>query len=57
MTRHLTGHPTTQTPNIDALAHGGKILTSWYVTNSPHPLRFFCELEDTQFGSKLAHLC
>ena len=26
----FTGHPTTHTPNIDALAHGGKILSSWY---------------------------
>ena len=26
----FTGHPTVQTPNIDALANGGKILTSWY---------------------------
>ena len=26
----FNGHPTTHTPNIDALAHGGKILTSWY---------------------------
>jgi arylsulfatase A len=26
----FNGHPTTHTPNIDKLAHGGKILTSWY---------------------------
>ena len=26
----FTGHPTTKTPNIDALAYGGKILTTWY---------------------------
>ena len=26
----FTGHPSTSTPNIDALAHGGKILNSWY---------------------------
>jgi len=26
----FTGHPTTQTPNIDRLAYGGKILTTWY---------------------------
>jgi hypothetical protein len=26
----FTGHPTTHTPNIDALANGGKILNSWY---------------------------
>eukprot|EP00927_Polykrikos_kofoidii_P052547 TRINITY_DN46425_c0_g1_i1.p1 TRINITY_DN46425_c0_g1~~TRINITY_DN46425_c0_g1_i1.p1 ORF type:complete len:563 (-),score=51.70 TRINITY_DN46425_c0_g1_i1:80-1768(-) len=26
----FTGHPTTQTPNIDRLAFGGKILTTWY---------------------------
>ena len=26
----FTGHPTTHTPNIDALAYGGKILNSWY---------------------------
>lgn len=26
----FTGHPTTQTPNIDKLAWNGKILTTWY---------------------------
>ena len=26
----FTGHPSTSTPNIDALAYGGKILNSWY---------------------------
>ena len=26
----FTGHPTTQTPNIDDLAAEGKILSSWY---------------------------
>lgn len=26
----FTGHPTTHTPNIDRLAFGGKVLTSWY---------------------------
>lgn len=26
----FTGHPTAQTPNIDALAFGGKVLTTWY---------------------------
>jgi arylsulfatase A len=26
----FTGHPTTQTPNIDSLAWNGKILTTWY---------------------------
>lgn len=26
----FTGHPTTVTPNIDALAYGGKVLSSWY---------------------------
>merc|ERR1719247_1937578 len=26
----FTGHPTTSTPNIDKLARGGKILSSWY---------------------------
>ena len=26
----FTGHPTVKTPNIDALANGGKILNSWY---------------------------
>lgn len=26
----FNGHPTTVTPNIDKLAWGGKILTSWY---------------------------
>ena len=26
----FNGHPTTQTPNIDALAHNGKVLSSWY---------------------------
>ncbi|EDQ85419.1 uncharacterized protein MONBRDRAFT_11941 [Monosiga brevicollis MX1] len=26
----FTGHPTTQTPNIDALAHGGRVLSTWY---------------------------
>ncbi len=26
----FTGHPTTQTPALDALAFGGKVLTSWY---------------------------
>lgn len=26
----FTGHPTVQTPNIDALAFGGKVLTTWY---------------------------
>ena len=26
----FTGHPTTQTPNLDYLAFHGKILTSWY---------------------------
>lgn len=26
----FNGHPTTHTPNIDKLAHGGKILSSWY---------------------------
>ncbi len=25
----FTGHPTTQTPALDALAFGGKVLTSW----------------------------
>jgi hypothetical protein len=25
----FTGHPTTHTPAIDALAYGGKRLTSW----------------------------
>ena len=26
----FTGHPTVQTPNIDALARGGKVLSSYY---------------------------
>ena len=26
----FNGHPTTLTPNIDALAHGGKVLSTWY---------------------------
>jgi len=26
----FTGHPTTKTPNIDSLAWGGKVLTTWY---------------------------
>merc|ERR1719247_1990809 len=26
----FTGHPTVSTPNIDRLAFGGKVLTSWY---------------------------
>jgi arylsulfatase A len=26
----FTGHPTVSTPNIDKLAHGGKVLTTWY---------------------------
>lgn len=26
----FTGHPTTKTPNLDKLAYGGKILTTWY---------------------------
>merc|ERR1719408_1060752 len=26
----FTGHPTVNTPNIDALAFGGKVLTQWY---------------------------
>merc|ERR1719460_889755 len=26
----FTGHPTTKTPNIDKLAHEGKILSTWY---------------------------
>lgn len=26
----FTGHPTVNTPNIDSLAHQGKILSSWY---------------------------
>jgi arylsulfatase A len=26
----FTGHPTVSTPNIDALAFGGKVLTTWY---------------------------
>jgi arylsulfatase A-like enzyme len=26
----FTGHPTTNTPNIDRLAHNGRILTQWY---------------------------
>ena len=26
----FTGHPTTSTPNIDSLAFGGKVLTTWY---------------------------
>uniref|UniRef100_A0A6V2EEX6 Sulfatase N-terminal domain-containing protein n=1 Tax=Ditylum brightwellii TaxID=49249 RepID=A0A6V2EEX6_9STRA len=26
----FNGHPTTKTPNLDQLAFGGKILTSWY---------------------------
>ena len=26
----FTGHPTTSTPNIDKLARGGKVLSSWY---------------------------
>jgi arylsulfatase A len=26
----FTGHPTVHTPNIDALANGGKTLSSWY---------------------------
>ena len=26
----FNGHPTTKTPNIDKLAHEGKILSTWY---------------------------
>ena len=26
----FTGNPTTHTPNLDALAYGGKVLSSWY---------------------------
>eukprot|EP00051_Salpingoeca_urceolata_P019388 m.283015 g.283015 ORF g.283015 m.283015 type:complete len:565 (+) comp19410_c1_seq1:371-2065(+) len=26
----FNGHPTTETPNIDTLAHGGRVLTNWY---------------------------
>jgi arylsulfatase A len=26
----FTGHPTSQTPNLDKLAHGGKRLSTWY---------------------------
>jgi arylsulfatase A len=26
----FTGHPTAATPNIDRMAYGGKILSSWY---------------------------
>jgi arylsulfatase A len=26
----FTGHPTTETPNLDRLAWNGKILTTWY---------------------------
>ena len=26
----FNGHPTVETPNIDKLAYGGKILSSWY---------------------------
>jgi arylsulfatase A-like enzyme len=26
----FNGHPTTLTPNIDALAYGGKVLSTWY---------------------------
>eukprot|EP01047_Picozoa_sp_COSAG01_P046101 COSAG01_NODE_4299_length_5163_cov_8.009479_6_plen_134_part_00 len=26
----FNGHPTTHTPNIDKLAYGGKVLSSWY---------------------------
>jgi arylsulfatase A-like enzyme len=26
----FTGHPTTSTPNLDRLAYGGKVMTSWY---------------------------
>ena len=26
----FTGHPTTNTPNLDKLAWNGKILTTWY---------------------------
>jgi len=27
---NFNGHPTTQTPNIDKLAYGGKVLSGWY---------------------------
>lgn len=26
----FNGHPTTATPNLDKLAHGGRVMTSWY---------------------------